>query len=199
MNKSTIINVWLNNGTEKNYFWTDTLIKVFIEAPIVTLWTVAYEYYTQLWNSFFFVLSFPITFIIAVAQDWDLSKVSHSTTVDKYGLNFIQYFLINNVDKVIQYHWMNWGSDYGGATRFFYMFLRWLVDIMTALTGVVGLTIGMPINLVFWLVTFIFWGSVQSRVDYMTYLGFPNGGTTFYKLTDTFDVKTGDVASIYSL
>ena len=46
VNKSTVINVWLNNGTTKNYFWTDTLIKVFIEAPFMTLWTVVFEYYT---------------------------------------------------------------------------------------------------------------------------------------------------------
>ena len=99
--KSTIINVWLNNGTTKNYFWTETFIKVFLEAPIVTLWTVVYEYYTNLWCSFFFILSFPITFIIAIAQDWSLAKVSHSVTIDKYGLNFVQYLLINNIDKAI--------------------------------------------------------------------------------------------------
>ena len=87
--KSTIINVWLNNGTTANYFWIDTIIKVFIEAPFMVLWTTMFEYYTNLWNSMFFALSFPITFVIAIAQDWSLSKVNHSVTVEKYGLNFI--------------------------------------------------------------------------------------------------------------
>ena len=87
--KSTIINVWLNNGTSANYFWIDTIIKVFIEAPFMVLWTTMFEYYTNLWNSMFFALSFPITFVIAIAQDWSLSKVNHSVTVEKYGLNFI--------------------------------------------------------------------------------------------------------------
>jgi hypothetical protein len=192
VNKSTIINVWNNNGTTKNYFWTDTLIKVFVEAPAATVWTVIYEYYTSLWNALFFVLSFPFTFIIAIAQDWSLSKVSHSVTVEKYGLSFIQYFLINNIDKVIQYHWMVWGSDYSGATRFFYMWLRWLTDIGIALTGVIGLTIGMPLNLIFWLFTFILWGDETTLVDYLKYLGFPNGNTKFYKFAQTFDTLTGN-------
>ena len=184
VNKSTIINVWLNNGTTKNYFWTDTFIKVFLEAPIVTLWTVFYEYYTNLWCSFFFIISFPITFIIAVAQDWSLSKVTYSETVDKYGTNFIQYFLINNIDKVIQYHWMVWGGDYGGITRFFYMWLRLLYDILTAATGIVGLTLGFPINCVFWIFTLVMWDNDAERIAYLKYLGFPNGGTTFYKMGD---------------
>ena len=88
---------------------------------------------------------------------------------------------------------MNWGSDYGGATRFFFMWLRWFVDILTALTGVIGLTLGMPLNLVFWLVEIIYWADQAVRVDYMKYLGFPNGATTFYKLSDTFDTLTGDI------
>ena len=176
VNKSTILNVWLNNGTAINYFWTDTLIKVFVVAPVVTIWTVVYEYYTQLWNSFFFVLSFPITFVIAVAQDWSLSKVKHSETVDKYGLNFIQYFLINNIDKSIQYHWRNWGSDYLGSTRFFYMFLRWILDIATALTGIVGLTLGFLPNCIFWIVTIVYWADETAKIEALKYMGFPNGG-----------------------
>ena len=87
---------------------------------------------------------------------------------------------------------MVWGSDYSGATRFFYMILRWFADMIVALTGVVGLTIGMPLNIVFWIFTFVMWGDNKSRIDYLKYLGFPNGGTSFYTINAFFDGVTGN-------
>ena len=71
---------------------------------------------------------------------------------------------------------MNWGSDYLGATRFFYMFLRWILDIVTALTGIIGLTLGFPINCIFWIVTFVYWGDETAKIEALKYMGFPNGG-----------------------
>ena len=90
---------------------------------------------------------------------------------------------------------MNWGGDYGGVTRYFYMWLRLAYDIVIALTGIIGLTIGFPINCIWWIFTFVIWDNAVDRIAYLKYLGFPNGGTTFYKMSDTFSTITGDVST----
>ena len=90
---------------------------------------------------------------------------------------------------------MYWGADYNGITRFLYMFPTWFLDIFIAFTGVVTLSIGLPLNFIFWILELVYWFDDVVRVDYLNYMGFPNGGTTYYKMSDTFDTLTGDVVS----
>ena len=75
------------------------------------------------------------------------------------------------------------------------MWLRLIADIAIASTSIIGLTIGLPLNFVWWIYTFVIWDNSYDRLAYLNYLGFPNGDKTYYKMSDTFSTITGDVST----
>ena len=113
--------------------------------------TGIYEYYNTLYYTLMYVFGFPIFFIMCFAEGWDISNINYDKRVADFGLNFLDNEHLGTTQKAIEFHYIYWARNYSNNTeglfvKFLLLPIHEIVDLFTMATGIVGFTLGAPLN-----------------------------------------------------
>ena len=126
-----------------------------------------------------YVLGFPIFFIMCFSESWDISTINYDKKIAEYGLAFLDNISLGTTQKAIEFHYIWWARGYGNDTegqfvKFLLLIIHWVYDLLTMLTGVVGFTLGTPLNISYLISLMVFDSYPEEKEKWLTYLGYGN-------------------------
>jgi hypothetical protein len=99
-----------------------------------------------------YVFGFPIFLIIFWSWKWDLTDISYNQDLYNFGIEWMQDNYINNFEKMVEYHYMQYCSRQNGTDdenmfiKTIIMTMVFILDLGLLFSGIVSQTFGIFFN-----------------------------------------------------